>query len=266
MAMEKQMERENGMKDWHWKLAANDTLGRLALGLGACLCSSVLSAETGHQQLENAVAEFVQGFFSAEELGTSDVQDTDRLQRRVEIDISTIDPRLNLSVCEQPLIASMNQTQRPIGRLNVKVDCQGSAPWTKYVPVNIKVYEKVLVTTRPIARGETLVASDLSLAESEVSTLRYSYLKSPDIAIGMEAKRSLPANTTLVQEALVAPTLVNRGDTVVLSAKAGTVEIRQQGVAMQSGELGKRINVRNTNSDQIVQAIVTGLGEARVGF
>lgn len=253
------------MKVWHNRTKTKQTAGGLSLCLAA-LFSVYASAETGHDQLHNSVAEFVESFFDATELDPNADRDADVVGRRVEIDISSIDPRLNLSVCEQPLIASMNQTQRPIGRINVKVDCQGAAPWTKYVPVSIKVYEKVLVTTRPIARGEILSESDLAMVDAEVSLLRYSYLQSPELAIGMETKRSLSTNTTIVQEALVAPTLVKRGDAVVLSAKAGTVEIRQQGVAMQSGEMGKRINVRNTNSDQIVQAVVTGLGEARVGF
>lgn len=253
------------MKVWHNRTGLTQTLGSISLCLGA-MFSATANAETGHEQLLHSVAEFVESFFDANELNPNADRDAEDIGRRVEIDISSIDPRLNLGVCEQPLIASMNQTQRPIGRINVKVDCQGAAPWTKYVPVSIRVYEKVLVTTRPIARGEILTAADLAMVDTDVSLLRYSYLQSPELAIGMESKRSLSTNTTIVQEALVAPTLVKRGDTVVLSAKAGTVEIRQQGVAMQSGELGKRISVRNTNSDQIVQAVVTGLGEAKVGF
>jgi len=249
------------MKIWRDKTQTIRSMGSIALSLST-LFSSAANAETGQEQLHNAVVEFVESFFSAAELSP----DAEMTDRRVEIDISAIDPRLNLSVCEQPLIASINQSQRPIGRINVKVDCQGESPWSKYVPVSIKVYEKVLMTTRPIARGETLTADDLAMEETDISLLRYSYLQSPALAIGMESKRSLPANSTIVQEALVAPTLVNRGDSVVLSAKSGSVEIRQQGVAMQSGELGKRINVRNTNSDQIVQAVITGLGEAQVGY
>lgn len=253
------------MKVWQHSTGTTQTLGGISLCLVAMFGASA-SAETGHQQLHNSVAQFVESFFDPSELDPNTDRDAEDSGRRVQIDISSIDPRLNLSACEQPLIASMNQTQRPIGRINVKVDCQDAAPWTKYVPVSIKVYEKVLVTTRPIARGEILSASDLTMIDTDVSLLRYSYLQSTEFAIGMETKRSLSTNATIVQEALVAPTLVKRGDAVVLSAKAGTVEIRQQGVAMQSGEMGKRINVRNTNSDQIVQAVVTGLGEARVGF
>ncbi len=245
-------------------------LGRTLAQLGLTLCvvapSSTLYAETGHQQLNFAVRDFVESFYTADELRGQHERDEEDTTRRVEIEVSSIDPRLQLSLCEQPLVASLNQNQRPIGRINVKVECQGAAPWTKYLPVTIHVYEKVLTTTRPLARGEIISESDFSLQEADVSMLRYSYIQDSELAIGMEVKRSLNANTTLIQEALEAPTLVKRGDTVVLSAKAGTVEIRQQGVALQNGVLGKQINVRNSSSDRTVQAVVTGYGQVQVGF
>ena len=254
------------MTDSFYKASQLRGIGLIGLALGLCAATAQAQNISAHEQLSAAVSEYVESFFSAEELQGSVGRSAEDVGRRVEIDISRIDPRLPLSQCEQPLIASMNQTQRPVGRINVKVECFGSAPWTKYVPVNVQVYEPVLITTRPLARGEVLSQADLSFEESDVSLLRGSYLQSPELALGMEVKRSLPAGAPLVQEALAAPLLVKRGDTVTLSAKAGTVEIRQQGVALQSGELGKRINVRNTNSDMVVQAVVTGLGEASVGF
>ncbi len=254
------------MKERHTTTLAGRTLAQLALTVCVITASSALFAETGHQQLNFAVRDFVESFYTADELRSVHERDEQDTTRRVDIEVSSIDPRLPLALCEQPLIASLNQNQRPIGRINVKVECQGAAPWTKYLPVTIHVYEKVLTTTRPLARGEIISEADFNLQETDVSMLRYSYIQDPALALGMEVKRSLNANTTLIQEALEAPTLVKRGDTVVLSAKAGTVEIRQQGVALQSGELGKQINVRNSSSDRTVQAVVTGYGQVQVGF
>lgn len=254
------------MKDWQPTSIAKRTLAQLTLGLCAMTAAGSVFAETGHEQIQHAVREYVESFYTAEELRAVNERDPEESTRRVDIDISAIDPRLPLALCEQPLYASINQNQRAIGRVNVKVECHGTSPWTKYLPANIRVYEKVLTTTRPLARGEIISESDFSYQEIDVSTLRYSYIQSPELAIGMELKRSMPANATLVQESLEAPTLVKRGDTVVLSAQAGTVEIRQQGVALQSGELGAQINVRNSSSERTVQAVVTGYGQAKVGF
>jgi flagella basal body P-ring formation protein FlgA len=53
---------------------------------------------------------------------------------------------------------------------------------------------------------------------------------------------------------------------IVMSAKTGSVEIRQQGIAMQDGELGSQISVRNAHSEVVVRAIVTGTGQVEVIF
>jgi len=235
-----------------------------AAALLCLLLAPVTMAQTGHEQLSTAVREYVESFFAPSELRAG--LDGEDLSRRVEIQLSTIDPRLPIPVCELPLQTQINQNLRPVGRINVKVDCVGAAPWSKYVPVSVRVFEHVLTAVRPLARGEILSSSDVMMTEIDVSTVRTTYMHSAEEAIGMELKRSLQANAPLVREALAAPVLVKRGDTVMITARTGSIEIRQQGVALQNGELGKQITVRNTNSDNVVQATVTGHGQASVGF
>lgn len=218
-------------------------------------------AQSGHEQIGTAVRDFIESFYPM-----VDMSDSGSADRRIEIEVSAIDPRLSLTACDRPLQASIPQTQSPVGRINVKVECEGSIPWSKYVPANVRIYQQILVSTRPLARGETLTAADVMLAESEISSMRQSYLQSAAEAVGMELKRSIPAQAVVTQEALALPTLINRGDTVVMSAQAGTVMIRQQGIALQSGELGSQIPVRNTSSDVVVRATVTGPGQAEVIF
>lgn len=243
---------------------ARRRLPRIALSALCLLVAPLTQAQDGHTELANTVRDYMESFFAPSELrGSGDGED---LSRRVEIQLGNLDSRLQIPVCEQPLQAQINQNQRPIGRVNVKVDCAGSAPWTRYVPVTVRVFEHVLTSARPLARGEVLSQNDVLMTEIDVSTLRSTYLHSAEEAVGMELKRSVQANVPLAREALAAPILVKRGDTVMITARAGSIEIRQQGVALQNGELGKQITVRNTNSDNVVQATVTGHGQASVGF
>jgi flagella basal body P-ring formation protein FlgA len=228
------------------------------------LGGSLSHAQSAHQQLRDAVSNYIASFFTAAELSYQG--DAEGGGRRVEIEVSNIDPRLPIAPCEQALVAQINQNQQALGRINVRVDCQGSAPWTKYVPVNVRVYEQVLMTTRPLTRGDMISESDIILSEADTSSLRNAYMQAPEQALGMEVRRTLQANTPLVREALAAPILVKRGDAVIITAQTGTIAIRQQGTALQNGEMGKRITVRNNNSNIVVQAIVTGPGQARVGF
>jgi flagella basal body P-ring formation protein FlgA len=226
--------------------------------------ASLSQAQTAHQQLHDAVSHYIESFFNAAELSSQG--DAEGGGRRVEIEVSNIDPRLPIAPCEQALVAQINQNQQPVGRLNVRVDCHGSAPWSKYVPAQVRVYEQVLITTRPLTRGDIISASDIMLREADTSTLRNAYMQTPELALGMEVRRTLQANVPVVREALAAPILVRRGDAVIITAQTGTIEIRQQGTALQNGEMGTRITVRNNNSNIVVQAIVTGHGQAQVGF
>ena len=214
---------------------------------------------SGHQQIREAVQSFIE-----------DIHGPSTAEQRVEIVVSSIDPRLPIPACDLPLLTQLGQqsgqNQTAVGRVNVRVECQGSVPWSKYVPVLVRVFAPVLMSTRPLTRGDLVGAADVELAEADLSTLRQSYLQDSTLAIGMEVKRALPANTVISREALAQPLLIKRGDTVVMSAKSGPVTIRQQGVAMQNGELGAQIPVRNSNSDIVVRAVVTGPGQADVVF
>lgn len=236
--------------------------GSLALGILVASLGSAQAQPTGssgHQQIREAVESFIADMHGASGAG-----------QRIEIVVSSIDPRLPIPACDLPLQTQLGQQsgqqQAAIGRVNVRVECQGSVPWSKYVPALVRVFAPVLMSTRPLARGDLVGAADIELAEADLSTLRQSYLQDSTLAIGMEVKRALPANTVISREALAQPLLVKRGDTVVMSAKSGPVTIRQQGVAMQNGELGAQIPVRNTNSDIVVRAVVTGPGQADVVF
>ena len=111
-----------------------------------------------------------------------------------------------------------------------------------------------------------LTGGDIEFTLVDLSQVRQTYIQQMDLAVGMELKRALPAGVAVTQETLSPPTLINRGDMIVMSAKAGAVEIRQQGIALQDGELGSQISVRNASSEVVVRAVVTGTGQVEVVF
>jgi flagella basal body P-ring formation protein FlgA len=226
-------------------------------------CATAM-AQSGHEQIHQAVESFIAGFFDPSEIRTE--TSSFEVDRHVVIDVSNIDPRLNISACDEALSTQLPQRQEPVGRLNVKVECNGSIPWSKYVPVTVRLFDKVVTSTRPLARGDILTNGDIETALVDLSTLRQTYIQELGMAVGMELKRALPAGVAVTQETLTSPTLINRGDMIVMSAKTGSVEIRQQGIAMQDGELGSQISVRNAHSEVVVRAIVTGTGQVEVIF
>jgi flagellar basal body P-ring formation protein FlgA len=185
---------------------------------------------------------------------------------RVEIEVANLDPRLNVPVCQLPLVARANSNNTQGGRVTVRVDCQDHAPWARHVSASVRIYKEIVVSARTLARGSVLSQEDLVLQEHDISALRGAVIADLNQATGMALRRAINAGNALSLDMLAAPILVARGDTVVLTAERGGIAIRQQGTALQDGEAGKQIQIRNNNSNRVVQAVVTGPGEASVMF
>ena len=70
----------------------------------------------------------------------------------------SLDSRLKLAACDQPLATYDSPNGLNGGRGVVGVRCNGSKPWKIYVPVRIALMESVVVSRRAIVRGQELSA------------------------------------------------------------------------------------------------------------
>ena len=181
-----------------------------------------------------------------------------------EIQLGRLDSRLRLGRCETALQAFVPAGSRLQGKLTVGVQCPGEKPWTVYIPANIRVFGEVLITARPISRGDTLTRADVIARRQEISKLSHGYYRQSDEVIGKLAARSLPAGTPLTPRMLKARLLVRRGDNVTILANTGFLQVRSKGKALQNAALGERITVRNTRSKRIVEGIAIRAGTVQV--
>tara|TARA_R100001039_G_scaffold38984_1_gene42944 strand:+ start:4910 stop:5590 length:681 start_codon:yes stop_codon:yes gene_type:complete len=185
---------------------------------------------------------------------------------RAEIEVATLDARLQVPVCQVPLQTSLNRHNANGGRVTVRVECHDDSPWSRYVAASVRVFKEILVTSRALARGSIVSPGDVALKEQDISTLNGHIIMDPDVAVGQSVRRAVRADTALSIDLLEAPVLVRRGDMVVLIAERGSIAIRGTGTALQAGEAGRQIPVRNNSSERVVQAVVTGAGEVKVIF
>ncbi|WP_321351439.1 flagellar basal body P-ring formation chaperone FlgA [Halopseudomonas oceani] len=186
---------------------------------------------------------------------------------RHEIRLSRLDARLRLPLCaEDALSAQLESPDVPIGRVTVRVTCNGPSPWRLFVPAQVSLYQHVVVSSRPLQRRDVVSAQDVRLAERDTGLLGNNYLLDPAQAIGMQLKRNVNADTVLGHTQLERNRLVQRGDKVVISAGNASVDVRMPGEALEDGTLGAQIRVRNTRSNRVVRARVTGPGQVEVGM
>lgn len=180
---------------------------------------------------------------------------------RVEVVAGALDSRLALAACGQGIRVAADLS-RQTARVNARVSCAGPSPWNLYVPVEIRVYRPVLVTTRALARGEAIGAGDVTLAERNSLAAGAPPLSEPAAVVGQSARRSIAANTVLSAGLIELPVLVRRGDRLGVSARAGGITIQISAEALGTARLGERVRVRNLQSGRVIDAVVTGSGSA----
>jgi len=223
-----------------------------------CLVSTSAAADTVRERIHTTVLDHLNSYYQHSTPSDSSAN------QRIEIRVDQIDPRLTLPDCSQPLQASLNNNQRPVGKVSVKVQCQGLQPWSKYVPAEVHVIAQVLVANRNLRRGSVLSASDLDLVEMDLAVVRRTAVSNVAEVVGMELKQAISTGSPVVMESLAMPVVIKRGDLVQILAETGSITIRQQGEALQDGEIGKLINVRNSSSQLVIQAIVVNSGQTKI--
>jgi flagella basal body P-ring formation protein FlgA len=183
---------------------------------------------------------------------------------RMVLEAVPLDSRLKLADCARPLDASL-PANRPLGaRVSVAVHCPVPGGWTVRVPVKVQLFAPVLVTSRPLTRGDGLGPADVHTEERDVATLAYGYIADLEQAGGRALARPINAGTVLTPGMLAGRQAVRIGDAVSMEASVEGVVIRADGVALGAGDMGSRLKVRNASSGKVLDAVVRGPGVVAV--
>lgn len=179
---------------------------------------------------------------------------------RVEVHAEPLGSRLKLPACPRPPQASMPSHTRTTSRMAVELRCPVASGWRIRVPVRVHVYRTVLVTTRPLQRGDGIRPGDLRGMERDVTRLGYGYIEQFDEVSGRTLARPLNAGSVLIPGDLAKRNAVHAGDHVQLIANLGNVRVRAGGVALGNGDVGAHLRVRNDSSGRTITAVVQSSG------
>jgi len=122
---------------------------------------------------------------------------------------------------------------------------------------------EVLTWARNLSAGELVQPTDLVWGKAAAAPADAP--NDPDAVIGLAAKRPLRAGAPVAARDVAALAVVKAGDVVTLTYDADGVSLALQAKALSGGGVGETINVQNPSSKKIVQAVVTGPGQAAVG-
>jgi flagella basal body P-ring formation protein FlgA len=183
-----------------------------------------------------------------------------------EISLMPLDSRLNLPQCTKPLETFTTADAIKAGRNAVGVRCNTGRKWSIYISANIKVYQMVVVLSRPIQRNEIITRQHFSIERRDVSNLREDFVTQAEQIENKQAVRPLNAGDILSMRNFAEPKLIKRGDKVIISAGKSDFTIRMNGVAMTDGTKGQLISIKNQNSGRIINATVVEPGLVFVNY
>ena len=179
---------------------------------------------------------------------------------RVKAAAAPVEARLGLADCRGMMTASLPPNLPPRPRMSVQVRCTAGAGWTVHVPVSLQIFREVLVTTRPLLRGDGLRAGDVRSESRDITRLGYGYVDNLQQVGGRTLARPLGPGSVLTPAALGGREMVRAGDHVQVVAQLDGIEVRASGVALGSGDSGARLRVRNEVSGRVVDAMVDAPG------
>ncbi len=204
-----------------------------------------------------------QGFL---EFTVEDYLASSRTEGRYEIQVNQLDPRLRMPMCDKELTATLESPAIPIGRVTVKVRCDSTAPWTVFVPAQVRLFRDVVTTTRPLKRAGVIEPGDVMLRERDISLISQGYFTSMDQAIGQKLTRPTVTDQVLTQVHLEQAEVITKGDQVVITARSGTLSVRMPGEALSNGGIREQIRVKNLNSQRVIKAQVIAPGQVEVAM
>jgi len=151
-------------------------------------------------------------------------------------------------------------------RLDAAIELPGTA--ARRAPLRLtgvltETFE-AMVPVRALAQGETVKPSDLTIERRPKSDLTSTTLTTAAQAVGLAAKRALPAGKVIRQGDLIKPELVGRNESVTIVFEAPGIVLTVRGKALEAGAQGDLINVLNVQSKRTVQATVIGPGRVTV--
>jgi flagella basal body P-ring formation protein FlgA len=181
-----------------------------------------------------------------------------------QVVVGNLDSRLRLQQCSRELTAFNNSQKFDLGNQTIGVKCDSETPWTVYVPVTIKLFKPIVVSTRPLQANQIINENDITVRDVDVSTIRYAYFQQPKKLIGQQLKYPMAKGAVVTSQSVQPQKLIKRGELITLMAETQGMQVKMSGTALSDGVLGQKIKVKNSSSERVVEGTVDGHGVVRV--
>lgn len=233
-------------------------LTTLASALCLCTASSINAAD--NLQSLDAMQSTVTEFILSEQLKPESTNVT----------VSAIDKRLRLKQCAEPVQTDWASGSRRLGRVTVQLSCAGPTPWRVRVQATVTIDGYVWVLLRAVQRGDVLDPALLTREKVVIgqnnAALTVGGIPIIDVSpwVGYTFASRVNGGKILTQKMLKQANLISKGEGVMIRHDSPGLQLQTAGVALEGAMIDQRLQVRNSSSGKIVEAVVVGRGLVRV--
>ena len=185
----------------------------------------------------------------------------------IEFDINSIISEMHISPDNDASIR-MNRLSydENSGRFSAEVvaPAQGSVEASATITGNLYRLVEAAVPNKRIMPGDIIRSSDLDWKRFRANRVNNKAVLDASQIVGKSAKRTLVAGKIISLNSVQPPVLVKKKGLVTVTLHTKNMRITTQGKALQNGAMDEIVQIRNLQSDIIIEAIVTGPGQASV--
>lgn len=170
----------------------------------------------------------------------------------VHVETIPIDDRIQIPVCPGGFQYHADAETLTQSYISVRVSC-GNNDWYLFTNTRVSRTRTVVVTSGMISPGTVLSSENLSLAEVDVNSLRFTSYPAMDVLLGARMKRRVSDGQPIQSNMLC---FVCKGDRITISAELAGMQVKTAGIAKQDGVIGDNIQVLNAASKKSIIARV----------
>lgn len=141
---------------------------------------------------------------------------------------------------------------------------QGRAAIATPLTGRVIVHRHVPVLVHHLDGGTVIAMTDIDWISVTDDRITANTITSADQLIGREVRHALNDGDILHTNDIIPARLVTRGALVTLKIETPYMQLTAQGRALMDGAEGETVRVNNTQSNRMVEGVVTGPGEVSV--
>ncbi len=147
-----------------------------------------------------------------------------------------------------------------VGTVPVRVDLDlaDGRSVTLAATTRVRVFSDVVVASRRLGRHKRLSPEDLRFERREVTSLRDAYFVNPDDVVGKRTRRIIAGGSLILASDVEEVPLVTRGTGVAISVVVGAVTVTSRGTALEDGDLGETIAVKDVTTGKRLYGRIVG--------